>query len=68
VGPRADLDAVARRKIFLPYPCRESKSGRLAHSLDTELQRHLSLQIINVTFCEQLITCMYVYVNYKCYN
>jgi hypothetical protein len=35
VGPRAGLDAVAKRKN--PYPCQESKFGRPTHSVVTIL-------------------------------
>jgi hypothetical protein len=46
VGPRAGLDAVLRN---IPYPCRESKTGGPARSLDTELPELPRLQVKSLT-------------------
>jgi len=44
LGPRAGLDAMAKRKI--PYPCRVSNSGRPARSLVTILTELFRLHLL----------------------
>jgi hypothetical protein len=48
VRPRANIDAVANRKI--PCPCRESNPGRSAHSLVTKLTELSRLPLTAATY------------------